>query len=129
MSGEVDPQYETGWKYGNYRVTSGEYDVAEAYIEAVVPLWEGLDFNGAARLTDYSTSGSVTTWKAGLTYQPIEDVKFRASASRDIRAANMSELYDAGTARSNSGSAWWCSRGLRRACRPRSTTTTSRSTR
>lgn len=102
MSGEVDPQYETGWKYGNYRVTSGEYDVAEAYIEAVVPLWEGLDFNGAARLTDYSTSGSVTTWKAGLTYQPIEDVKFRASASRDIRAANMSELYDAGTARSNS---------------------------
>ncbi|WP_269714980.1 TonB-dependent receptor plug domain-containing protein [Caulobacter sp. NIBR2454] len=102
MSGSVDPQYESGWKYGNFRVTRGEYDVVEAYAEAVVPLLTGLDFNGAFRVTDYSTSGTVKTWKAGLTYQPIPDIKFRASASRDIRAANMSELYDAGTARSNS---------------------------
>ncbi len=102
MSGSVEAQYETGWKYGNFRVTSGEYDVLEAYAEAVVPIYQGLDFNGAFRLTDYSTSGTVKTWKAGLTYQPIQDIKFRASASRDIRAANMSELYDAGTARSNS---------------------------
>jgi outer membrane receptor protein involved in Fe transport len=68
----------------------------------LVPLLKGLDFNGAARYTDYSTSGGVTTWKAGLTYSPIDDITFRASKSRDIRAANMSELYDTGTARSNS---------------------------
>lgn len=102
MGGFVESQYETGWKYGNFRVTSGEYNVKEAYVEALVPIFEGLDFNGAFRITDYSTSGTVKTWKAGVTYAPIEDVKFRASASRDIRAANMSELYDAGTARSNS---------------------------
>ncbi|MET0338567.1 MAG: TonB-dependent receptor, partial [Caulobacter sp.] len=102
MAGSVESQYETGWKYGNFRVTSGEYEVIEAYAEAVVPIYQGLDFNGAFRLTDYSTSGTVKTWKAGLTYQPIPDIKLRASASRDIRAANMSELYDAGTARSNS---------------------------
>ncbi|WP_332769163.1 TonB-dependent receptor plug domain-containing protein [Phenylobacterium sp.] len=102
MTGTVDPQYANGWKYGNYKVTTGKYDVTEAYLEGVVPLYAGLDFNGAFRLTDYSTSGTVKTWKAGLTYAPIDDIKFRASASRDIRAANMSELYDAGTARSNS---------------------------
>ncbi len=102
MGGFVEAQYESGWKYGNFRVTSGKYDVKEAYLEALVPIFEGMDFNGAFRVTDYSTSGTVKTWKAGLTYSPIEDVKFRASASRDIRAANMSELYDAGTARSNS---------------------------
>ncbi|MFN3513077.1 MAG: TonB-dependent receptor plug domain-containing protein [Phenylobacterium sp.] len=102
MDGYVEPQYESGWKYGNYKVTRGEYDVAEAYVEALVPLLEGLDFNGAFRYTDYSTSGGVKTWKAGLTYEPVPDIKFRASASRDIRAANMSELYDSGTARSNS---------------------------
>jgi outer membrane receptor protein involved in Fe transport len=102
MDGFVEPQYENGWKYGNFRVTSGKYSVKEAYIETLVPLFTGLDFNGAFRLTDYSTSGTVKTWKAGLTYAPIDDIKFRASASRDIRAANMSELYDAGTARSNS---------------------------
>ena len=102
MTGAVDPQYFTGWKYGNYRVTTGKYDVAEAYLEALVPILKGLDFNTAVRYTDYSTSGGVTTWKAGLTYSPISDITLRASASRDIRAANMSELYDSGTARSNS---------------------------
>jgi outer membrane receptor protein involved in Fe transport len=103
MGGSVEAQYEaSGWKYGNFKVTKGEYDVAEAYVEALVPLFEGMEFNGAVRYTNYSTSGGVTTWKAGLTYTPIPDITLRASASRDIRAANMSELYDTGTARSNS---------------------------
>jgi iron complex outermembrane receptor protein len=102
MGGSVEAQYMSDWKYGNFRVTSGKYNVKEVYIETLVPLLKGLDFNGAARITDYSTSGTVKTWKAGLTYAPIDDIKFRGSASRDIRAANMSELYDAGTARSNS---------------------------
>lgn len=103
MGGFVEAQYQSsGWKYGNFRATSGKYNVAEAYAEAVVPLFQGADFNGAFRITDYSTSGTVKTWKAGVTYAPIPDIKIRGSASRDIRAANMSELYDAGTARSNS---------------------------
>lgn len=102
LDGEVDAASESGWKYGNYKVTTGEYDVVEGYIETLVPIIEGLDFNGAARYTRYSTSGGVTTWKAGLTYTPIPDITLRATASRDIRAANMSELFDAGTARSNS---------------------------
>jgi outer membrane receptor protein involved in Fe transport len=101
VSGVVDPQYTSGWKYGNYRVTSGDYNVSEAYVEAELPLMKALNFNTAFRYTDYSTSGGVNTWKAGITYQPIEDVLFRASKSRDIRAPNLSELYDAGTARTN----------------------------
>lgn len=102
MDGNVDPQYSSGWKYGNYTVTKGDYDVKEFYVETLIPVIENLDFNGAARYTNYSTSGAVTTWKAGLTYQPIEDVTFRITESRDIRAPNLSELYAAGTARSNS---------------------------
>ena len=102
MDGSVDPQFSTGWKYGNYRVTAGSYNVKEAYLETLVPLVENLDFNGAVRYTDYSTSGGVTTWKTGLTWSPIEDITLRATRSRDIRAPNLSELYAAGTARSNS---------------------------
>ncbi len=103
MGGFVDAQYQaSGWKYGNYKVTKGDYNVSEAYVEVLVPILKGLDFNGAARYTDYSTSGGVNTWKAGVTYSPISDITFRATKSRDIRAANMSELYDSGTARSNS---------------------------
>ena len=101
VSGVVDPQFQSGWKYGNYRVTRGDYNVSEAYVETVVPIFKGLSFNPAYRYTDYSTSGGVNTWKAGFTYTPIEDVMLRASKSRDIRAPNLSELYDAGTARTN----------------------------
>lgn len=103
LDGFVDPIFNSGWKYGNYKVTSGEYDVAEAYVETVMPLVEDmLEFNGAVRYTDYSTSGGATTWKAGLTFTPIDDVTVRLTQSRDIRAPNLSELFDAGTARSNS---------------------------
>jgi len=101
MTGVVDPQYEANWKYGNFKVTEGDYNVAEAYLETVVPLFKGFEFNGAFRYTDYSTSGGVNTWKAGVTYKPIDDVMFRVTKSRDIRAPNLSELYAAGTARTN----------------------------
>lgn len=101
IDGEVDPIYDSGWKYGNYKVTTGAVDVAEAYVETVFNVFEGLEFNGAARYTEYSNSGGVTTWKAGLTYSPIDDVTLRATKSRDIRAPNLSEQFDQGTARTN----------------------------
>ncbi len=110
VTGSVDPLFQpivangvtTGtWIYGNYLPTFGDYNVKEAYVETIVPLLEGLDFNGAFRITDYSTSGSVNTWKAGLTWQVIEDIKFRGTASRDIRAPNLGELFAPGTGRTN----------------------------
>lgn len=101
VDGSVDPVFSAGWLYGNYLVTRGSYDVVEGYVETVVPLWDGLDFNGALRLTDYSTSGQVVTWKVGATWQIIEDLKLRATRSRDIRAPNLAELFAPGTARTN----------------------------
>lgn len=85
------------WSVGNYLPTNGQYNVKEAYLETVVPLGFGLELNGAIRATDYSTSGYVTTWKAGATWQPIEDIRFRVTRSRDIRAPNLNELYQAGS--------------------------------
>jgi len=90
------------WSVGNYLPFTGRYNVKEAYLETVVPLGFGLEFNGAVRATDYSNSGYVTTWKAGATWAPIEDIRFRVTRSRDIRAPNLNELYQAGTANSDS---------------------------
>jgi outer membrane receptor protein involved in Fe transport len=90
------------WSVGNYLPTNGKYNVKEAYLETVVPLGFGLEFNGAVRATDYSTSGYVTTWKAGATWQPIPDIRLRVTRSRDIRAPNLNELYQAGSANSDS---------------------------
>jgi iron complex outermembrane recepter protein len=86
------------WSVGNFRPSKGSYDVKEAYLETLIPLGFGLEFNGAIRATDYSTSGYVTTWKLGATWQPIDDILIRANRSRDIRAPNLNELYQAGTA-------------------------------
>jgi iron complex outermembrane receptor protein len=86
------------WSVGNFRPSKGSYDVKEAYLETVVPLGFGLEFNGAVRATDYSTSGYVTTWKLGATWQPIDDIRLRITRSRDIRAPNLNELFQAGTA-------------------------------
>lgn len=90
------------WSVGNYLPTNGSYNVKEAYLETVVPLGLGIEFNGAVRATDYSTAGYVTTWKAGLTWQPIRDIRFRVTRSRDIRAPNLADLYAAGSSNSDS---------------------------
>jgi outer membrane receptor protein involved in Fe transport len=101
VSGKVPTEFRSGWFVGNYLPNFGYYQVTEGYMETLVPVWEGLDVNAAMRVTGYSTSGTVSTWKVGATYSPIDDVRFRASISRDIRAPNLNELFAAGTSRSN----------------------------
>jgi iron complex outermembrane receptor protein len=88
-----------GWRSINAQPLRGKYDVKEGYVELVVPLAKQLAFvdllelNAAARLTDYSTSGNVTTWKAGLNYSPTQEWRLRGTLSRDIRAPNINELF------------------------------------
>ncbi|MDZ3831495.1 MAG: TonB-dependent receptor [Sphingopyxis sp.] len=101
VSGFVPLEFQSGWSVGNFRPTIGSYDVKEAYLETVVPLGLGAEFNGAVRATDYSTAGYVTTWKTGLTWQPIDDIRLRGSLSRDIRAPNLNELFQSGQSRTN----------------------------
>jgi outer membrane receptor protein involved in Fe transport len=73
-------------------------EVKEAAYEANLPLLKdvdvarSLDLNVAARFTDYSTSGSVWTWKVGGIWKVVDALTFRATMSRDIRAPNLFEL-------------------------------------
>ena len=90
------------WRYGNFIPLFGSFNVKEAFLETVVPIIEGMDFNGAVRVTDYSTSGRVTTWKTGLTWQLIDDLKLRGTYRRDIRAPNLFELFNPGGGATNS---------------------------
>jgi len=90
------------WSVGNYLPSNGKYNVKEAYLETVVPLGFGLEFNGAVRATDYSTSGYVTTWRAGAIWRPIDDILLRVSRSRDVRAPNLNELFQAGSSNTDS---------------------------
>jgi len=101
INGTVDPQYNSGWLYGNFLVNRGDYNVKEGFVEIDLPVFTGFNLNAAGRYTDYSTSGAVQTWKIGGTYQPIDDLRFRGTISHDIRAPNLQELFAAGTARTN----------------------------
>ena len=100
IDAESDPlSQERGWITVNPQPLSGEVDVREAYAEVVVPLLSDqpggylLDVNAAVRLTDYSTSGSATTWKVGVNYAPYPDLRFRGTLSHDIRAPSVNELF------------------------------------
>ncbi|MGE4062340.1 MAG: TonB-dependent receptor plug domain-containing protein [Rhodospirillaceae bacterium] len=102
VSGRVDPAYQAGWFVGNFLPSFGKYNVTEGFIETVIPIIEEqLDLNAAVRFTDYSTSGFVTTYKAGLTWSPVPDIRFRGTYSRDIRAPNLQELFAAGSSNTN----------------------------
>lgn len=93
---------------GGVAISGPATKVKEAFVEVVAPLARNvafadtLDLNLAARVTDYSTSGSVTTWKAGLNWAPVHAVRFRVTRSRDIRAPNFFELYSGQTLSSQS---------------------------
>lgn len=94
-----------GFYLTNPQPSAGSYDIKEGFAEIAVPLlrdtpfFHSLELNGAIRYTDYSTSGGVTTWKVGGTWEPFEDLRLRGTRSRDIRAGNFGELF-AGTTQS-----------------------------
>lgn len=89
-------------------------DVVEGYLEAELPLLKeqqlahALNLNAAIRRTRYDISGfgsynqapasnkfDATTWKVGLVWEPVDWMRMRATTSRDIRAPNFNELFQA----------------------------------
>ena len=88
------------WESGNFSEFAGEYNVQEGFLEVDVPVLKNnivddLSFNAAGRITSYSTSGLVETWKVGATSQVNEDIKLRTTLSSDIRAPGIGELFQA----------------------------------
>ncbi|MES2896478.1 MAG: TonB-dependent receptor [Pseudomonadota bacterium] len=77
----------------------GSITIDEFYGEVRVPLladmpmFHKLDVSLAGRWFDYSTSGKDATYKAGLTWKPIQDVLLRASWGEGFRAPAIGELF------------------------------------
>lgn len=78
----------------------GRFDVWEAFAETLVPLVNdkplinALDLSAAVRYAQYSGSGGVVAWKAGLDWRLNDSLRFRVTRSRDTRAATLAERFD-----------------------------------
>lgn len=83
------------------RLGTQSVSVKEVAVEADIPLLkdsviaESLNINGAARYTDYSASGVVWTWKLGVDWHITDDIRVRATRSRDILAPSVTQLFGA----------------------------------
>ncbi|TYC92937.1 TonB-dependent receptor domain-containing protein [Novosphingobium sp. BW1] len=82
---------------------SGGYTVSEGFAEVAVPLiyntplLQQLNLNAAARYSHYSTTGGIWSWKIGATNEFFPGFVGRVTRSRDIRSANLTELYNTQT--------------------------------
>jgi iron complex outermembrane recepter protein len=80
--------------------TFGSFTVWEAYTEARLPIMEdqpfakSLDLEAGYRFSQYSLSfGNTNTWKIGLQWAPVSDVRLRTGYNVAVRAPNIQELY------------------------------------
>ncbi|HEY7979161.1 MAG TPA: TonB-dependent receptor [Rhizomicrobium sp.] len=75
------------------------FNVVEGFTEVRVPIVQGAPFfedltaTGGYRYSSYNISGSVTSYKYGLEWQVVDDVKLRGSVQRAVRAPNVLELF------------------------------------
>src|SRR3569833_1244824 len=86
---------------GNFRPYSGQYSVEEGFLEIDAPILKNnivqdLSLNAAGRITNYSTSGLVETWKLGLTSQIDDNIKLRNTKTHNNHAPLISDLFSPG---------------------------------
>lgn len=78
---------------------SGEISVKEFAAQVDVPLladkpfFQELGIGGAIRFSDYSSSGTVTSYEGDLRWRPIHSMLLRGSYQRAVRAPNIGELF------------------------------------
>jgi iron complex outermembrane recepter protein len=80
----------------------GSYDVKEIFGEIGLPilkdlpLIKSLTIEGAVRLSDYSTTGTSTTWRVNGDWEMFDGLRFRGTYSTATRAPNINELVSPG---------------------------------
>lgn len=89
-----------GVQYSKVSNLEGSINVKEAFAEVQVPLLPDSGFVNSANLdvsgrwANYSGSGTVWAYKAGLKTMVGRSLLLRGTYSRDVRAANLSERFD-----------------------------------
>src|SRR3546814_13128057 len=91
--------------------TDGRIAAFEGFAELQVPLiadqpfFRSLDLDISARVADYDigTVGTVLTYRAGLSWRPVDDLPFRARYARAARTPHPTDQFTATAAATASG--------------------------
>ena len=79
--------------------SQASFDVWEVFGELNLPLLKDRPFahllsvGAAGRYSDYSTVGGTRAYQFNGIYAPVEDISFRGSYGRSVRAPNIAELF------------------------------------
>ena len=102
---QTDNAFQTGDLTGQGAPTlpvSGSYNVKELFGEVSIPLVNDnfiydLSVNGGYRYSSYKVSNgrkfNTNTYKLGVEFAPVKDIRFRASYNRAVRTPNIQELF------------------------------------
>ena len=78
---------------------SGGFDVNSFYAEFYLPFLQGaagaelLDMELAYRSSDYTTAGTVESYKASMSWAPVDAFRIRGGYNRAVRAPSIGELF------------------------------------
>lgn len=73
--------------------TIGERDIVETFAELNVPILDTLSMDAAVRYTDEENFGEETTWRARVSWAPLEYLSLSGSAGTSYRAPNLREQF------------------------------------
>jgi iron complex outermembrane recepter protein len=79
--------------------TIGSFNVREVFAEARLPLIQDKPFaqtlsaEAGYRFSDYNLGFDTDTYKLGLDWAPVEDIRLRGSYQRAVRSPNVQELF------------------------------------
>ncbi len=99
---DLDDDTQFGYAFYNAipEFPKSKFSVKEVFGEVSIPLLKdmplahALTVNASGRIADYKgATGTVYTYSTGVDYSPIEDIRFRASYAKSVRAPNLSELF------------------------------------
>jgi iron complex outermembrane receptor protein len=78
---------------------AGNFHVAELFTEFNAPILDEMPFaeqlslNAGYRYSKYTLGFSTNTYKFGVEWAPVKDLRFRASFNQSVRAPNIGELF------------------------------------
>ena len=92
----TDKLYNDGALAGSgspFRSLKGGYNVSEMFVEFSVPVLDNLTADLAYRYSDYSTAGQTNTYRFGVDWKPLDQLRVRTGYNRAVRAPNIGDLY------------------------------------